>query len=68
MLKNSRIDVFNLKRLLHLADFRDIFGVSKGAKMEGEDGEEWRKLPCEDRIAHKVICFGFSLDLRKRRI
>jgi len=22
--------------------------------MEGEDGEEWRKLPCEDRIAHKV--------------
>ena len=23
--------------------------------MEGEDGEEWRKLPCEDRIAHKVI-------------
>ena len=36
--------------------------------MEGEDVEEWRKLPCEDRIAHKVIYFGFALDLRKRRI
>ena len=27
--------------------------------MEGEDGEEWRKLPCEDRIAHKVaFCYN----------
>jgi len=34
--------------------------VSWGVKMEGEDVEEWRKLPCEDRIAHKVICFGFK--------
>ena len=42
--------------------------MSWGVKIEGEDVEEWRKLPCEDRIAHKVICFGFALDLRKRRI
>ena len=26
--------------------------------MEGEDGEEWRKLPCEDRIAHKVAFYN----------
>ena len=30
--------------------------------MEGEDGEEWRKLPCEDRIAHKV---AFNNPLRR---
>ena len=29
--------------------------------MEGEDGEEWRKFLCKDRIAHKVAsCFGFE--------
>ena len=31
--------------------------------MEGEDGEEWRKLPCEDRIAHKVIILFSSIIL-----
>ena len=50
--------------------FRDIFGVTLGNRMEGEDGEEWRKLPCEDRIAHKVgvALLDILTLLRKGRI
>ena len=32
--------------------------------MEGEDGEEWQKVLCKDRIAHKG---PVALDLRKGR-